>query len=174
MFFSLDCVLPSLRRYLSRGVVLIAAVSYKKALRILLALRIERRCTFKPFLAFLHSSLRSSPCSSLRPIPKPRVLSELWDFDVEDSNSDSDSSSDSDCVIISPFSFTGKRKNPCRDLVVAEYTLVTMDVTSKYTNEAMVRSFRKAVKLSDSQCEEQIISEPVREDTLSSWETLSY
>ncbi|PNX66926.1 hypothetical protein L195_g063282, partial [Trifolium pratense] len=39
-----------------------------------------------------------------------------------------------------------------------------MDVPSKYTNDAMVRSFRKAVKLSDSQLEEQIISEPVRED----------
>ncbi|PNX81498.1 hypothetical protein L195_g037518, partial [Trifolium pratense] len=75
--------------------------------------------------------------------------SELWGFDVgsssdSDSDSSSDSGSDSDCVIISPSSFTGKRKNPCRDLVVADYTPVTMEVSSKYTSVEMVRSFRKA------------------------------
>ncbi|MCH80669.1 hypothetical protein A2U01_0001441 [Trifolium medium] len=94
--------------------------------------------------------------------------SELWGFDVGSSSSDSDSSSDSgndsDCVIISPSSFTGKRKNPCRDLVVADYTPVTMEVPSKYTSVEMVRSFRKAVKLSDSRHEDSIITEPVRED----------
>ncbi|CAJ2653064.1 unnamed protein product [Trifolium pratense] len=94
--------------------------------------------------------------------------SELWGFDVGSSSSDSDSSSDSgndsDCVIISPSSFTGKRKNPCRDLVVADYTPVTMEVPSKYTNVEMVKSFRKAVKLSDSPPREDlIITEPVKE-----------
>ncbi|MCH83918.1 hypothetical protein A2U01_0004747, partial [Trifolium medium] len=56
----------------------------------------------------------------------------------------------------------GKRENPCRALVVAEPP-VTMDVSSKYTSEDMVKSYRKAVKLSCSECEELIISEPVRE-----------
>ncbi|CAJ2638306.1 unnamed protein product [Trifolium pratense] len=95
--------------------------------------------------------------------------SELWGFDVgsssdSDSDSDSNSGSDSDCVIISPSSFTGKRKNPCRDLVAAGYTPVTMEVPSKYTSEEMVMSFRKAVRLTESRHEESIITEPVRED----------
>ncbi|CAJ2653460.1 unnamed protein product [Trifolium pratense] len=95
--------------------------------------------------------------------------SELWGFDVgsssdSDSDSDSSSGSDSDCVIISPSSFTGKRKNPCRDLVVAGYTPVTMEVPSKYTSAEMVMSFRKAVRLTESKHEESIITEPVRED----------
>ncbi|CAJ2679794.1 unnamed protein product [Trifolium pratense] len=94
--------------------------------------------------------------------------SELWGFDVGSSNSDddsdSDSSNDSDCVIISPSSITGKRKNPCRDLVVAGYTPVTMEVSSKYTSMEMVRSFRKTVKLSDPSHEESIITEPVSEN----------
>ncbi|CAJ2679406.1 unnamed protein product [Trifolium pratense] len=70
----------------------------------------------------------------------------------------------------------GKRKNPCRDLVVAGYTPVTMEVPSKYTSAEMVMSFRKAVRLTESKHEESIITEPVREDELikgTIFETLS-
>ncbi|PNX74104.1 hypothetical protein L195_g030016 [Trifolium pratense] len=93
----------------------------------------------------------------------------LWGFDVGSSDSsDSDSnSSDSDCVIISPSYFTGKRKNTCRDLVVADPApLAIMDTTSKFTNDAMVSSFRGVIGVSSSGDEKHVIFEPVGEDEL--------
>ncbi|MCI00895.1 hypothetical protein A2U01_0021919, partial [Trifolium medium] len=98
--------------------------------------------------------------------------SELWGFPVSSSNSegsgdsDSDSSSgaSSDCVIISPSSFTGKQGSSSRSLAIVEFDIMSMEVSSKFTSSEIVTCFREAVKLSGSNNEDHIVTEPVRLD----------
>ncbi|MCI39561.1 hypothetical protein A2U01_0060793, partial [Trifolium medium] len=60
-----------------------------------------------------------------------------------------------------------KRKNTCRDLVVADPApLAVMDITSKYISDETVSSFRGLIGVSSSGVENQVISEPVGEDEL--------
>ncbi|MCH97779.1 hypothetical protein A2U01_0018775, partial [Trifolium medium] len=93
--------------------------------------------------------------------------SEMWGFHVSSSNSvessDSDSSSgaSSDCVIISPSSFTGKQGSSSRSLAVVETAIMSMEVNSKFNTPEIVACFREAVKLSGSNSEDHIITEPV-------------
>ncbi|MCI51860.1 hypothetical protein A2U01_0073104, partial [Trifolium medium] len=89
--------------------------------------------------------------------------SEIWGFPVSsssdsDSDSDSSSGSSSDCVMISPSSFTGKRTNTCRSLIVADLTFTTMEIRSKFTTTEVVECFRKAIKLSGSDDESGVIT----------------
>ncbi|GAU35507.1 hypothetical protein TSUD_155380 [Trifolium subterraneum] len=88
--------------------------------------------------------------------------------DLESGSSDSDSDSsgnDGDCVIISPSSFTSKKPNN-HSLIVADSvsTISTsMEISSKFTTHEFVSTFRKAVKLTDLEHENLIITDPVNE-----------
>jgi hypothetical protein len=90
----------------------------------------------------------------------PVSPSEL-DSDSDDSNSSSSGDS-SDCVIISPSSFTGKRRDVSLAIVAIGSEATTMEVSSVFQSEASVAEFRELYDVSGNFDEDEVILEPVR------------
>ncbi|KAK2416528.1 hypothetical protein QL285_038917 [Trifolium repens] len=80
------------------------------------------------------------------------------------SDLDSVKSSDSDCVIISPSSFTGKRRDTTLAVFVAQSVPETMDDSSKYQTLESVLAFRRKTILFGTNVESDVVTEPVGED----------
>ena len=68
--------------------------------------------------------------------------------DSSDSSSDSSSGNSSDCVIISPSSFTGKRRDESLALVAVGSEVMAMEVSSTYQSAEGVTKFRELYDVS--------------------------
>ncbi|WJX77404.1 hypothetical protein P8452_60719 [Trifolium repens] len=85
--------------------------------------------------------------------------------ETESSDSDDSSSSgrSSDCVIISPSSFTGKRRDESLALVVVGFEVAIMDVSSTYHSAESVAELRVKYDVSGDFEEDKVVLEPVGE-----------
>jgi hypothetical protein len=89
------------------------------------------------------------------------VSSSEFDSGSGDSSS-SNSGASRDCIIISPSSFTGKRREVSLAIVAVGQEVATMEVSSTFQSEASIASYRAKYDVSGT-CEEgDVILEPVR------------
>jgi hypothetical protein len=96
--------------------------------------------------------------------------SEIWGVPVNssevDTNSDDSSSSSgasSDCVIISPSSFIGKRREVSLAIVIVGSETTTMEVSSMFLTEESIISFRVKYDVFGTGNEGDVMVEPVGE-----------
>jgi hypothetical protein len=80
-----------------------------------------------------------------------------------DNNGSSSSGNSSDCVMISPSTFTGKRRDESLAIVVVGSEIITMEISSAYQSEASVAEFRELYDVSGNFNEDEVILEPVGE-----------
>ncbi|KAK2389717.1 hypothetical protein QL285_063290 [Trifolium repens] len=92
----------------------------------------------------------------------PITHSDLESSSGDDSSSGS-SSCGSDCVIISPSSFTGKRRDESLALVAVGSEVTTMNVSSSYDRAERVAEFREKFDVSGDFEEDDVVLEPVGE-----------
>ncbi|KAK2435431.1 hypothetical protein QL285_020489 [Trifolium repens] len=78
-----------------------------------------------------------------------------------DDSSDSSSENSSDCVIISPSSFTEKRRDGSLALVAVGFEVATMEISSMYDSAESVAEFRKKYDVYGDFEEENVVLEPV-------------
>jgi hypothetical protein len=83
--------------------------------------------------------------------------------DLESSSGDDSSSGSSSCVIISPSSFTGKRRDESLALVAVGSEVATMNVYSSYDSAERVAKFREKFDVSGDFEEDDVVLEPVGE-----------
>jgi hypothetical protein len=93
-------------------------------------------------------------------------FSELWGVPVSSSefdsgSDDSSSGASSDCVIISPSSCTGKRREVSLAIVVVGSEVAIMDVFSKFQTKASIISYRARYDVSGTGYEGDVVLEPV-------------
>ncbi|WJX12327.1 hypothetical protein P8452_02841 [Trifolium repens] len=80
-----------------------------------------------------------------------------------DDSSDSSSGNSSDCVIISPSSFTGKRRDESLAIVAVGSEVMAMEVPSTYQSIESVAEYRERFDVSGTFNEDDVILEPVEE-----------
>ncbi|KAK2373466.1 hypothetical protein QL285_074497 [Trifolium repens] len=80
---------------------------------------------------------------------------------IGDDSSDSSSGNSSDCVITSPSSFTGKRRDESLAIVVVGPEAKAMEVSSIYQDVESVEAYRKKFDVSGTFDEKDIVLEPV-------------
>jgi hypothetical protein len=78
-----------------------------------------------------------------------------------DDNGNSSSGNSSDCVIISPSSFTGKRRDESLAIVAVGSEVTTMEVSSTYQSEESIADFRELYDVSGDFNEDEVILELV-------------
>ncbi|KAK2443242.1 hypothetical protein QL285_014363 [Trifolium repens] len=83
--------------------------------------------------------------------------------DSSDSSSDSSSGNNSDCVIISPSSFTGKRRDESLAIVAVGPEATTMEISSIYQDVESVEAYREKFDVSGTFDEKDFVFEPVKE-----------
>ncbi|KAK2391053.1 hypothetical protein QL285_064547 [Trifolium repens] len=88
--------------------------------------------------------------------------SELESSDSDDSSSSSSGHS-SDCVLISPSSFTGKRRDESLALVAVGSEVMAMEVSSTYQSAKDVAKFRELYDVSGTFNEDDVVLESVNE-----------
>ncbi|KAK2455241.1 hypothetical protein QL285_002715 [Trifolium repens] len=78
-----------------------------------------------------------------------------------DDSSTSSSGHSSDCMIISPSSFTGKRRDESLALVAVGSEVMAMEVSSVYQSVESVAKFREKFDVSGTFDEDDVVLEPV-------------
>jgi hypothetical protein len=98
-------------------------------------------------------------------------FSELLGVSVDSSKVDSDNGNNngsssigasSECVIISPLSFTGKRRDVSLAIVAIGPEAATMEVSSTFQSNASIIKYRAAYDVSGTFEEGDVVLEPVR------------